>query len=58
MFESGKLNKLNISSAMAITRAMLITLVLALITAGAAYPNTIEERKSAKNETMDARDEV
>ena len=57
-FESNKLNKLNISSAMAVTRAMPITLVLALITSGVPYPNTVEEREPAKNETLDARDEV
>ena len=43
---------------MAVTRAVLITLVLALITSGAAYPNTDEQRESAENEAIDARDEV
>ena len=43
---------------MAVARAVLITLVLALITSGAAYPNTFEEKESAENEAIDARDEV
>ena len=43
---------------MAVARAVLITLVLALVTSGAANPHTVEERESAENEAIDARDEV
>ena len=43
---------------MAATRTVLITLVLALFTPGAAYPNAVEKRESAENEAVEARDQV
>ena len=52
------LGQMFFSSAMAVTRAVLITLVLVLITSGASYPNTVEQRESTENEAIDAKDEV
>ena len=43
---------------MTVTRAVLITLVLALFAPGAAYPTAVEKRKPAENEAVDAREEV
>ena len=43
---------------MAATGTVLITLVLALFTPGAAYPNAVEKRESAENEAVEARDQV
>ena len=43
---------------MTVTRAVLITLVLALFAPGAAYPTAVDKRESAENEAVDAREEV